>query len=121
MNKATALALMLVVAVGASGAAQAQTAPKRQLYDETMRCMIANAIAIGERKRAGDLAKAAHYDRMAEKSFKIAYILGDALRFDRAQIDADFEKARRQELPAMMRDQAYYYRVVALCKSYELM
>lgn len=122
MAKATTLNILLVLAISASGpAALAQTAPKRQLYDDTIRCMVANAVAAGDRKDAGDLAKAAHYNRLAEQSFKIAYVLGDALSFSRAQIDADLERARRDELPAMMRDRDYFYRVVAVCKGYELM
>jgi hypothetical protein len=124
MNKVAAWLAVVTIAATSPSVAAGQAGspiPKRALYDLAVRCFIANVKASGDRKDAGDAAKAAHYDGMAKKSYDGAYVLGDALKFSRAQIDADFQRARREELPAMMRDQAYFYRVVANCKAYGFM
>lgn len=121
MVRVAGFALILLFGFGVTASAHAQAAPKRQLYDDTIRCFIANAIASGDRQRAGDPTKADYYERMAKESHGIAYVLGDVLGFTRDQITRDFERAEREEAPTMRRDQAYFYRVVGQCKALKLM
>ncbi len=126
MAKVLAFALA-IAALGSTTAAHAQfgsgqpPSTNRAPYDDAVRCFIANAIASGDRQRAGDPAKAAYYERMAKKAHGTAYVLGDVLGFKRDQITRDFERAEREETPAMRRDQAYFYRIVGRCKALELM
>ena len=126
MAKVASLAIAVLM-IGSPLGAQAQvgggpTPPtNREPYDMAIRCFFANGLARGQRLDAGDPAKAARYEAKAKESFGVAYGLGDALGFARPEIDADFERARREELPAMIRDQPYFYRVVGQCKGYGLM
>lgn len=116
------MVVALIALIEVAGAHVAQAAvTNREPYDVAIRCFVANGIASGQRQRAGDLAKAAYYESKAKESFGVAYGLGDILKFSRAQIDADFERALKVEAPAMRRDQPYFYRVVAECKAYQLM
>jgi len=123
MNKtASWMVVALIALVEVAGAHVAQAAvTNREPYDVAIRCVIANVVAEGQRRRAGDAAKADYYASKGKEAFRLAYGFGDHFGFTRAQVEADFDRARREELPAMMRDQPYFYRVVAQCKAYKLM
>lgn len=112
---------LLALALGSTSPAQAAPPTNREPYDVAIRCVIANVVAEGQRRRAGDPIKADYYAAKGKEAFGVAHGLGEVLKFSRVQIDADFDRARKDELPAMIRDQPYFHRVVAQCKAYGLM
>ena len=90
-------------------------------YFQALLCTVANANASGDRERAGDDAKAKQYHSQMEHDYRIAQGLGDVLGKSHATISADLRGVQEVHLPKMVKDQQYFYRVVANCKYYKLM
>lgn len=123
----TALTLFLVMSLG--GSAIAQSPPREHqensqdgsAYFQALLCTVANANASGDRRFAGDDAKAKQYHSQMEHDYRIAQGLGDVLGKSHATISADLRGVQGVQLPKMAKDQQYFYRVVANCKYYKLM
>jgi len=118
------LTVALALCAGALTAQPVSSTEGSQLqatYDMAVKCYIANAHARGQRQRAGDAAKADYYSNKAAQAYDAAHVVGAALWLSRTRMTADFEAAQARQLPAMVRDQAYFYAAAADCKAAGLM
>jgi hypothetical protein len=93
----------------------------RSAYAATLKCVVANGNAEGERRDAGDPNGAARYDANAKRSFDGAFKLGGVLGLSEQQINRDLDEAQANELPRMVKDRSYFIDAVATCKGLGLM
>jgi hypothetical protein len=114
-----ALALYTCLGVGSAAANtdDAMTRANRMAYDIAMKCFVANGVARGNSRDAGDTAQAAVYEAKARRSFNAASNLGDALKYSDKRVNQDFGLAQTQELPKMVRDGAYLRQTLAICET----
>jgi hypothetical protein len=116
-----------VLASMSFGAARAQTDSAavmdayRSTYTATIRCFVANGVAMDDYKDAQQPAQAAAYERKAAQSFDLAYQAGRKIGLSDSRIESDLDGARRTELPSMMRDKTYFAKAVAECRAVGLM
>lgn len=122
-----ALTLVLAASIDAPTLAQPvsreheENSKDGSAYFQALLCAAANANASGDRKLAGDDAKAKLYQSQMEHDYRIAQGLGDVLGKSHATISADLRGVQEIQLPRMVKDQQYFYSVVANCKYYKLM
>jgi hypothetical protein len=93
------------------------TRANRMAYDIAMRCFVANGVARGNSRDAGDPTQAAAYEAKARRSFNAASNLGDALGYTGTRINQDFGMAQADELPKLVNNAGYLKRTLATCAS----
>ena len=120
---AALLAVILTVSARTASAQDdpATTQANRAAYQAAMKCFVVAGTATGERRDAGDTAKAEMYETKARKAFDTAVRLAGMLGYDRDKVDQDFGLAQAQELPKMVKDIDYYRRSAATCRAIGLL
>ena len=113
---ALALSFCLPVSVSALAADA-----NRSAYDMARKCLVADGHASAERNRAGDTAKAAHYDAMARQAFDVAFNAGEKLGLSDDQVKRDLDFTQQMELPRFIREPDYLRSTAATCKAVGLM
>lgn len=120
----TAFGLLLPVAnyaANAKGSVDKGNAADVIGYRGVLACVAANAVARDDRMRAGDKEKGLKYETQMRNAFGVAVIEADAQGIGVEEVDQDLKVVQDTLLPRMVRDQAYFYSVVAKCKYLELM
>lgn len=126
MQISRTLAVALVaISIGsearAAGNSAAVTDTYRQLYGASLKCLMANWVARDERRAAGDVAKAAGYDRKAEEVFRTAYLGGSKIGKSQEEVTADIQSANSSERSRMAGDVAYLRQVASACRELDMM
>lgn len=93
----------------------------RRAYDISVTCFVANVVAEGSWKDRGETERARRYGATAEIAFNAAVRMGQVLGLTGVRVQADLDQAVDSQMAPMMRDQAYFDRVVGQCRSVGLM
>lgn len=116
----TCIALTVAAAIlSLSGSEATASSPdtNRSAYTFAMKCFVANGIARGNSRDAGNAAQANDYEARARESFDVASKLGETLGYSGSRVSQDFGMAQTEEMPKMVRDKPYLSGSLAACKS----
>jgi len=108
-------------AANAQGSVDKGNAADVSGYRGTLACVAANAVARDDRLKAGDKEKALKYGSQMRNAFGIAVIEADAQGIELKGVEQALTDLESSLLPRLVRDQPYFYSVVARCKYLELM
>ena len=124
VRRAAVLLVLACVCAGggmASAADDAATRASRTAYEASLKCFVADGIAVGDAQKVHDAAKESYYDTKARLAFDTGVKLGRKLGLANGHINEDFALVQARELPDMIADTGYYKNAVAYCKALGLM
>ena len=107
----------------ATNAIAATPAPdaNRKAYDYAIRCYVAGAVAVGDKRINPDGTLTASLKAASRRAFDTAHGMGKLLGLSRKRVSDDLDAYGRVETIAMVRDDAYFQKTRSDCTKLGLM
>lgn len=107
----------------ATSAIAAPPAPdaNRKAYDYAIRCYVAGAVAVGDKRINPDGTLTASLKAASRRAFDAAHGMGKLLGLSRKRVSDDLDAYSRVETIAMVRDDAYFQKTRNDCTKLGLM
>ena len=128
INRKASRALLRGVAVIGVGcmtitafAATPAPAANRKAYDYAIRCYVAGAVAVGDKRINPDGTLTASLKAASRRAFDAAHGMGKLLGLSRKRVSDDLDAYGRVETIAMVRDDAYFQKTRNDCTKLGLM
>lgn len=121
MRKSKFLGLLAVIAALSGWGPARADASDEQAYRAAIKCYVVAGNASAERKRSGDEAKYAVYERQAHAAFDLAVKFGRAAGHNGSNIEADILETQERELPKLVKDVNYNRQSAATCRALGLL
>jgi hypothetical protein len=108
---------MATAAIAATPTADAN----RKAYDYAMRCYVAGAVAVGDKRINPDGTLTVSLKAASRRAFDAAHGMGKLLGLSRKRVSDDLDAYGRVETIAMVRDDAYFQKTRNDCTKLGLM
>ena len=116
---------VMLIGVGCAATAGIAATPapdaNRKAYDYALRCYVAGAVAVGDKRINPDGTLTASLKAGSKRAFDTAYGMGKILGYAKQRVSSDLDAYSRVETIIMVRDDAYFQKTRTDCAKLGLM